>query len=74
MLRLGLRSARVAAEWVNIWEEPAAAAQVRAPAQRLLRRCVLAGGGHLTTGEHARQLRRALERKSAASQSLLPAT
>jgi mycoredoxin len=30
MLRLGLRKARVPAEWVNIWEDPAAAAEVRA--------------------------------------------
>lgn len=30
MLRLGLRSARVRAEWVNIWEDTAAAARVRA--------------------------------------------
>jgi len=30
MLRLGLRSARVPAEWVNIWEDCAAAARVRA--------------------------------------------
>jgi glutaredoxin len=30
MLRLGLRSARVPAEWVNIWEDRAAAARVRA--------------------------------------------
>src|SRR6516165_3167457 len=29
MLRLALHSARVRAEWVNIWEEPAAAAAVR---------------------------------------------
>jgi len=30
MLRLGLRGARVPAEWVNIWEDAAAAARVRA--------------------------------------------
>jgi len=30
MLRLGLRSARVPATWVNIWEDRAAAARVRA--------------------------------------------
>lgn len=30
MLRLGLRGARVPAEWVNIWEDRAAAAAVRA--------------------------------------------
>jgi hypothetical protein len=30
MLRLGLRSARVPAEWVNIWDDQAAAARVRA--------------------------------------------
>jgi mycoredoxin len=30
MLRLGLRSARVRSEWVNIWEDGAAAARVRA--------------------------------------------
>ena len=30
MLRLGLRSARVRADWVNIWEDTAAAARVRA--------------------------------------------
>jgi hypothetical protein len=30
MLRLGLRGARVPAEWVNIWEDRAAAARVRA--------------------------------------------
>src|SRR5215470_8085225 len=30
MLRLGLRGARVPAEWVNIWEDSAAAARVRA--------------------------------------------
>jgi len=29
MLRLGLRAARVPAEWVNIWEDRAAAARVR---------------------------------------------
>jgi len=29
MLRLGLRGARVPAEWVNIWEDSAAAARVR---------------------------------------------
>jgi glutaredoxin-like protein len=29
-LRLGLRGARVRAEWVNIWEDQAAAARVRA--------------------------------------------
>ena len=29
MLRLGLRGARVPAEWVNIWEDGAAAARVR---------------------------------------------
>jgi len=29
-LRLGLRSARVPATWVNIWEDRAAAARVRA--------------------------------------------
>jgi mycoredoxin len=29
MLRLGLRSARVPATWVNIWEDRAAAAAVR---------------------------------------------
>jgi len=29
MLRLGLRRARVPAEWVNIWDAPAAAAEVR---------------------------------------------
>ena len=30
MLRLGLRAARVPAEWVNIWEDHGAAARVRA--------------------------------------------
>jgi len=30
MLRLGLRSARVPATWVNIWEDRVAAARVRA--------------------------------------------
>lgn len=30
MLRLGLRSARIRVEWVNIWEDRAAAARVRA--------------------------------------------
>jgi glutaredoxin-like protein len=30
MLRLGLRGARVPAEWVNIWDDQAAAARVRA--------------------------------------------
>jgi len=30
MLRLGLRGARVPAEWANIWEDRAAAARVRA--------------------------------------------
>jgi mycoredoxin len=30
MLRLGLRGARVPVEWVNIWEDSAAAARVRA--------------------------------------------
>ncbi len=30
MLRLGLRGARVRAEWVNIWDDQAAAARVRA--------------------------------------------
>jgi glutaredoxin-like protein len=30
MLRLGLRAARLPAEWVNIWADEAAAAQVRA--------------------------------------------
>jgi hypothetical protein len=29
MLRLGLRRARVRAEWINIWDDPAAAAEVR---------------------------------------------
>jgi glutaredoxin len=29
MLRLGLRRARVRAEWINIWDDPAAAAAVR---------------------------------------------
>jgi hypothetical protein len=29
MLRFGLRGARVPAEWVNIWEDSAAAARVR---------------------------------------------
>ncbi len=29
MLRLGLGRARVRAEWINIWEDPAAAARVR---------------------------------------------
>jgi mycoredoxin len=30
MLRLGLRGARVQAEWINIWDDQAAAARVRA--------------------------------------------
>src|SRR5260370_1317719 len=30
MLRLGLRSARIRADWVNIWEDRAAAARLRA--------------------------------------------
>jgi len=30
MLRLGLRRSGVLAEWVNIWDDPAAAARVRA--------------------------------------------
>lgn len=30
MLRVGLRGARVPAEWVNIWEDRAAAARLRA--------------------------------------------
>lgn len=30
MLRLGLRIARVRAEWVNIWEDQTAAARLRA--------------------------------------------
>jgi mycoredoxin len=29
MLRLALRRARVRAEWINIWDDPAAAAEVR---------------------------------------------
>jgi mycoredoxin len=29
MLRLGLRGARVRAEWINIWDDQAAAARVR---------------------------------------------
>jgi mycoredoxin len=29
MLRLGLRGTRVRAEWINIWDDPAAAARVR---------------------------------------------